>query len=229
MNLNLNPGKPPAAATATPTPPPAVAPPAPPAPVVTGASESLAPEANVESGAETQTQTGESTPAADIQAEAAALAAVDRGGVRGEQEGATIYTSHPIRNFRLGRFQFENATLRLDSKDKEDFEKLLNHPDLPAQDRNVVRTLDIGRVDEIVEQRRRAGIQGSFDSSVGRDALEKLHAESPTIGREDITHELTPQSDQNMPKIPQPVVDSEGKTGLDQGAHVSSDAAVQTQ
>lgn len=161
--------------------------------------------------------------------EGAAQAAVDRAGVAGSEgavEGQTIYSSHPIPNFALGRFKFDNGVLKLDGEDLEEFEKLLNDKRLPAADRALIRKLDIGRVDAIVEARR--AVQGGFDSSVGRAALERLHQDMPTVGTQDISHAKLPQMDNNAPVMPTDPVDPEGVTGLDQGPHTAPAGDQQT-
>lgn len=163
-------------------------------------------------------------------AEGAALAAVDRagiGGSEGAEDGETIYSSYPIPNFALGPFQFEQGVLRLKGDRLEQFEKLLNDDRLPASDRALIRKLDISRVDAIVEARR--AVQGGFDSSVGRAALERLHQDMPTIGTQDISHAKRPQMDNNVPVMPQPAVDPEGETGLDQGPHTAPEAGADQQ
>ena len=156
--------------------------------------------------------------ASDLEKELAAQSAANSGAGVGD-DGETVYSSHPIANYRIGRWQFENATLRLKGDDVSEFEKFREK--LPPVERNVVKKLDTDRVNSIVEARRQATQQ--FDSSLGRDALAKLHARSPTVGVQDIAHEARPQQDHNVPVIPQPPVDPEGKTGLDYGAHTPPD------
>lgn len=163
-----------------------------------------------------QTQTGDRTPAEDIVHEAAAQAAADQGVTKAES-GEKIYSSHPVTGLQVGRFRFENGTLRLsNAQDIEDFQKVLDV--LPPADRNMIRTLDMSKVNNIVEERRL--MTRSFDSSVGREAMEALRAGSPTIGREDISHAALAQQNNNIPVTPTEPVDPEGKTGLDQGPHI---------
>lgn len=152
--------------------------------------------------------------------ELAAQRAVDRAGVATADSDETIYTSSPADNFRLGRFKFENGVLRLKGEDLDDFEKLLNDPRLPRSDRSMIRKIDMSRVDAIVEARRQATTQ--FDSSLGREALERLHRESPTVGTVPLGFEARPQQDHNVPVQPTPPVEPAGEeTGRDMGAHTA--------
>lgn len=165
---------------------------------------------------ETNQQAQNEAPADPIADEITAQRVVN-AGVTGAEEGETVYSSHPIKRLLIGRFSFEDGVLRLKGDDLAEFEKLLDS--LPRGDRASVKKLDMDRVDAIVQQRR--AVQGAFDSGVGREALEKLHAESPTLGREDISHAALPQTDNNQPVPPTIPVDPEGKTGLDQGPHIA--------
>lgn len=156
-------------------------------------------------------------------AEGAAQSAVDRAGIpgsKGTETGEKIYSSYPIPNFALGPFKFENGVLKLKGDRLEQFEALLNNERLPAADRALIRELDISRVDAIVEARRMA-VQGGFDSSVGRAALERLHQDMPTIGTLELGFSKRPQADGNVPVVPTESFDSEGTTGLDQGPHTA--------
>lgn len=163
----------------------------------------------------TQTQRGGfGDPLAGID-DASAMRAAD-AGVTGAAEGEVIYSSHPIQRFKVGRFVFENSVLRLnEQKDKDDFEQILKA--LSPRDRLNIRKLSLDKVDELVRQRAAATRQ--FDSSVGREAIEALRSDSPTIGREDISHAARPQADHNVPVTPTNPVDQQGTTGVDQGPH----------
>lgn len=151
--------------------------------------------------------------------EMAAQAAVSRAGFTGKQAGERIYSSYPMNNFALGRFRFENGILRLSKQeDIDEFEKLWKHPRLPASDRNLITEINEDRVASIVESRRQA--TQNFDSSLGREALNRLHQDNPTIGKEDVAHAARPQQDHNVPVTPIEPFDPEGETGLDQGPHI---------
>lgn len=168
--------------------------------------------------AETQTQSGDRTRLDPIIEEAAAQRFADDSQAGAPQEGEVLWSSHPMANLKIGPFQFENAVLRLTGDDIAKFEKLVNDPKFPAATRVNLRKLDPGRVEAIVEARKQAS--RTFDSSLGREALERLHGAMPTIGREDITHRKTPQGDNNQPVLPTPPIDPEGETGVDQGPHI---------
>lgn len=208
-------------------------------PMGLGALGKNKPDANVEEKADNTDQTaaagvnqivpGETVNAAATEEAAEALDdemragfAVNRGVV-GAGEGETVYSSHPVSRYKLGRFQFENSVLRLsESDDIEEFEKLLNHPKLPVADRRIVKKIDISKVDDIVASRMATK---QFDSSVGRSSLEKLKQASPTVGIQDIAHAKLAQMDNNIPQVPTPATDETGETGLDQGSHVADTGA----
>lgn len=168
-------------------------------------------------GGETQTQQGERISTNELNDEMSAQYAVENSGVSGSEDGVTIYSSHPIQNFKLGRFQFTNSVYRASPEDAAELDKLLDSPKLAPVDKAVVKKLDLNRVDAIVEARRQAS--KTFDSSMGREALAKLHQDNPTIGVQDIAHAARPQADHNVPLIPNEPVDPEGETGVDQGPH----------
>jgi len=157
----------------------------------------------------------------ELDDEARANFAVNRGVV-GAGESETVYSSHPVSRYKLGRFQFENSVLRLsDQDDIDEFEKLLDHPKLPVADRRIVKKIDVSKVDDIVKARMATK---QFDSSVGRESLEKLKQAAPTVGIADIAHAKLAQMDNNIPQVPTPATDETGETGLDQGSHVADDS-----
>lgn len=146
------------------------------------------------------------------------------GGVPDSAEA--IYSSHPIANFQIGAFQFEKGSLKFTGKEPEgrresDFEKLLET--LPAIDRMAVRKVNADKASELAKMHIASNqATKGFDSGVGRDALERLHKLSPTVGTQAVdSFEKLPQTDNNIPVKPTEPVDNEGKTGLDQGAHTA--------
>jgi hypothetical protein len=180
------------------------------------------PEPIPEPSVTTTQNTGERAPIDEVLAEASAQRAVDTGAVSGaDDQGGVFYTSHPIQSLNVGGFQFENASLRLEGDQVGEFQELLDK--MPLVERSRIRKLDMARVDSIVESRRNA--TKDFDSSVGRRALEALHATTPTIGIQDIAHAANPQTDHNVPQVPTTPVDPEGETGLDLGSHVAEEGA----
>lgn len=106
----------------------------------------------------------------------------------GTMDAEAVFSSHPIQNFSLGRFQFENTLLRLHSaEDVAEFRKLRDK--LPIYEQNVVKEIRSDVVDEIVEQRiasMRANVTQNFDSSVGRAAMERLRSQVPAVGTESV-------------------------------------------
>lgn len=208
--------------TDTTVPPPQTPPDANSQPKVDNADQTAENRPNAPEG-QTQTESGAMTSTADAAEVLAATHAIDAAGVSEADEGEVIYTSHPITSFKLGRFQFENAVLRLtNEKDKSDFKKILEA--LQPRDRNMVRTISLDRVSEIIAQRQDVLATRQFDSSVGREAMDVLRGAIPTVGREDISHAARPQEDHNVPVVPNAPVDPDGKTGLDQGPHTAPPA-----
>lgn len=97
---------------------------------------------------------------------------------------AVQYTSHPIANYKLGRFQFSNGVLSLTKdSDVEEFEKLLNDDNLPTIERNRVKKIDLARAEQIVKDRLAAQRQISqvTDSSIGDP-----HRNTPKVGKGDL-------------------------------------------
>lgn len=59
-------------------------------------------------------------------------------------DGAVRYSSHPIMNYKVGRFEFDNGLLTLrDDKDISEFRKLLEDPKFPRSERNRIKELDL--------------------------------------------------------------------------------------
>lgn len=141
--------------------------------------------------------------------------AADAGA--GNNDEGTVYSSHPVQNYRVGRFHFQKSLLRLDSQDAAEFDKLLEK--LPPTERNRVQKIDVQAAAALVNARIESQATKQFDSSVGADALSRLNKLGPTVGTTELGFENRAQQDMNAPVIPQPVVDKTGETGLDQGAH----------
>jgi hypothetical protein len=92
--------------------------------------------------------------------------------------GQVIFSSHPIQNFSIGRYSFENGQLTLEADEVADFESFINK--LPPADRMQIKKIDLGAVDAIVEQRAAATKQ--IDSGAGRAAMEALRLQVPKFG-----------------------------------------------
>jgi hypothetical protein len=85
------------------------------------------------------------------------------------------YTSHPITNFRVGRFKFDKGQLALDNADEvAEFEKLLDS--LPPVEKMKVRKIDIAAAERISAEYRAAqgGPTKNTDSSTGERATPKV-------------------------------------------------------
>lgn len=78
-----------------------------------------------------------------------------------------IYTSHPIPNYRLGKFKFTNGSLVLETQEEIDsFEKTLEG--LPLIEKLKVREINVARAVEIAKANRFGKtIQGPMDSTIG--------------------------------------------------------------
>lgn len=78
------------------------------------------------------------------------------------------YTSHPIPNYSIGRFQFEKATMTLDNEeDVAEFEKL--YATLPMQEKARVQKIDLEAAEGLARQLldRTTNATQQIDSSVG--------------------------------------------------------------
>lgn len=126
------------------------------------------------------------------------VVATDRIAATGVQpDEASIYTSHPVSRFRIGRFHFQNATLTLrDKEDISEFEKLMSKAS--PRDRALVRKIDVEAANALAKARTESSISKQFDSSVGRDQVERLVGNSPMMGTDEVFTART-QADHNVP------------------------------
>lgn len=89
--------------------------------------------------------------------------------VTGVEDGEVAYSSHPIANYAVGKFKFDNGVLKLSKReDIDEFEKVLD--DLPESERIRIRKLDIEKAEAISrEVRGKSGPRSTqqTDSSVG--------------------------------------------------------------
>lgn len=93
------------------------------------------------------------------------------------------YSSHPIRNYRVGRFQFDNGLLTLDSdEDNYDFLSIIDSKGFPTRERHLIKLLDMAAAESLSkEYQRKSGATKAIDSSVGERATE-----APKIGIGDL-------------------------------------------
>lgn len=160
--------------------------------VVNGVSDSLVAQTEIERG-----EKDEATQALETELENQAAAKSIVLDAKGTQ-----YTSHPIENYRIGRFRFTKGLLRLDGKDAEEFDKLLAAQ--PPQDQARVRKLDVAAAEAIVRERlanQRPGATKSFDSSIGERAEKKVGTGALGDGVEGFAN--TAQTDMNRPVDPE--------------------------
>lgn len=100
------------------------------------------------------------------------------------EEGKIQYTSHPIKNYRIGRFRFENALLTLKNADEEaEFLKIINDDRFPERERHMIRKLDMSAAEQISRNYRKqaGGATKQIDSAGGERA-----DNSPKIGVGDL-------------------------------------------
>lgn len=100
-------------------------------------------------------------------------------------DGKSIqYTSHPIRNYRIGRFRFEDSILTLKDEDEEqEFLAAINHPKFPERERHGIRKLDHSSAERISReyQKSKGGATKQIDSTIGERGND-----SPRVGTGDL-------------------------------------------
>lgn len=83
---------------------------------------------------------------------------------------AKTYTSHPIRNYRIGKFQFQNATLTLDSEEEiEKFAALLDS--LPPSEKSRIKLINVEAGEAIAKSHVEKVVTQGIDSAVGRASV----------------------------------------------------------
>lgn len=87
-----------------------------------------------------------------------------------ESDNRVRFTSHPIENFRVGRFRFTRGQLALSPEDAAEFEKLLES--LPTVERTRVRKIDLAAAERISQEflATQARTTKQIDSSTGERA-----------------------------------------------------------
>lgn len=120
-------------------------------------------------------------------------------GVIGTEAGeGTMFSSHPIANFQVGRFKFEKGLLRLDADDAAAFEKLM--ATLPPVEQSKIQKLDVEAAVAIVKQRiaeAQPGATQQFDSSIGERAKQMVG--TGKLGDESEAFTNQGQQDMNAP------------------------------
>jgi hypothetical protein len=143
------------------------------------------------------------------------LPAVDRGPVQPsdvlntEQEIPAVsgdeflWSSHPIQNYRVGRFHFEKGLLRLTAEDNAEFCKLRDS--LPPREKHRTKEVDVGRANALLRQQRanEPRVTSQIDSSTGERA-----SGEKAVGLGRLGHSAQSQTDKNV------IVDT--KTGAPQ-------------
>lgn len=75
-------------------------------------------------------------------------------------DDAVIYTSHPVINMNLGKYQFRNGQLRLALEEVSEFEALVEQQ--PPQIQHSIKKIDVdaanAKVSELIRNRQTAGI-----------------------------------------------------------------------
>ena len=87
-----------------------------------------------------------------------------------ETDNRVRFTSHPIENFRVGRFRFTRGQLALSPEDAAEFEELLES--LPTVERMRVRKIDLAAAERISQEflASQARTTKQIDSSTGERA-----------------------------------------------------------
>lgn len=85
-------------------------------------------------------------------------------------EEAVNFSSHPIVNFQVGRFQFKKSMLTLSAADAVELEELLET--MPPMEASRVHKLDVAAAEALVRKRLEvfAGATKQIDSSIGERA-----------------------------------------------------------
>lgn len=120
---------------------------------------------SAEEGADVQTELNAQSSAA-LADSAVREAAFQVDGEKQLSDEGKTWTSHPIARYSLGRFDFENGLLKLtDKKEIEEFEALLNHPQLPIRDRQIVQEVNVDRANRIAAEFVKSRIQSGMTHS----------------------------------------------------------------
>lgn len=89
----------------------------------------------------------------------------------------SLWSSHPISNYQIGRFKFNNTVLdfnnaEYDDKDEQEFKKL--HDSLPPIEKNRIKLIDVDAAEELVKRvlASKQLVTQVTDSSHGRDPRE---------------------------------------------------------
>jgi hypothetical protein len=107
---------------------------------------------SAEVGADVQTELNDQSNDA-LAAGAVREAAYQAEDSSGQMPAGKTWTSHPIQNYSLGRFDFQQGILNLtESADIEEFEKLLNHPQLPIRDKQLIQEVNVDRANRIASE-----------------------------------------------------------------------------
>lgn len=96
-----------------------------------------------------------------------------------------LYTCLPLKNWRVGEFQFTDGQLSIrDEQQAEEFEELINHKKFPVIDRNRIKTLDLAAAEELVKNITPAATNG-MDQGIS-PALQQLKTAIPKVGTDNI-------------------------------------------
>lgn len=96
-----------------------------------------------------------------------------------------IYTCLPLKNLQIGKFRFENGQMTLDSEaEVAEFERVLNHPKLPAVTRAKIKTIDLAAAEALVAKSIPRATRG-MDQGIN-PGLQDLKAQVPKVGTDNI-------------------------------------------
>jgi len=100
------------------------------------------------------------------------------------------YTSHPIRNWKIGKFKFVDSLLTLEDEESEkEFLEIIDSKNFPKRDRHGIKKLDFAAAELISKQvqESKPKVTQVIDSSVGARA-----GDAPKIGLGDLLKRVTP-------------------------------------
>jgi hypothetical protein len=106
---------------------------------------------------------------ANIEAEKRVVLEDEKRARESVADDATRYSSHPIMNYKVGRFQFEDGLLTLkDDEDVKEFEKLLDNPKFPRSERARIKKLDLSAAE--AQSRAVRANQPKASKSIGSES-----------------------------------------------------------
>ncbi len=92
--------------------------------------------------------------------------AVAAAGPESGEDGVTIYSSHPIARYSIGRFHFTQSTLRLEGDDLAEFEELVSKAS--PRDQALIKKIDLEAADKVARNFATSRTRGVDTAGSGR-------------------------------------------------------------